>query len=379
MNLAIVLLALQPPPIIVGSLPELRSVAINAKPGSTILVKAGDYQGGLFLSDLHGQSGKPIIIAGQDPKNPPRFIGGIGVQFSKVSHLELRDLRIQNITANGLNIDDGGEMGKPSHHVTLKRIHVSDLPKGNHDGIKLSGLKDFRVEDCTVERWGGSGIDMVGCHQGVIEGCVFRDGGDSGVQAKGGSSDIVVSTSRFKDYGQRGVNLGGSTGADYFRPPLASMPKDGKYEARNLRVEGCTFVGGVAPLAFVGVDGATVRFNTVVDPGKWVMRILQETRTDGFLPSRNGVFTDNLVVFGSNGWSEGGVNIGPGTQPDSFQFSRNFWFCRGNPTRSTPRLPTPEKDGVHGKEPLVKVDAEGRVTLPASSPAAGFGAGAIQR
>ena len=135
----------------------------------------------------------------------------------------------------------------------------------------------------------------------------------------------------------------------------------------------------MAPFAFVGVDGATVRFNTIVDPGKWVMRILQETRTEGFVPSRNGVFTDNLVIFGSSGWSEGGVNIGPGTQPDTFQFARNFWFCRDNPSRSTPRLPTKESDGVFGKDPLVKVDAEGHVTVPASSPAARYGAGAYRR
>ena len=110
---------------------------------------------------------------------------------------------------------------------------VRDIgPTGNRDGIKLSGVDDFRVEGCTVERWGsgGSGIDMVGCHRGEIVGCTFRHGdttGDSGVQAKGGSRDVVIRRCRFEHAGQRAVNLGGSTGLAFFRP------KPEGYEARD--------------------------------------------------------------------------------------------------------------------------------------------------
>jgi hypothetical protein len=136
---------------------------------------------------------------------------------------------------------------------------------------------------------------MVGCHRGLIEGCRFlgREGFSqaTGPQTKGGSSEIVIRRCLFVDAGQRAVNLGGSTGMAYFRPPGA------RYEARDITVEGCVFVGSQAPIAFVGVDGATVRYNTIYRPSRWVMRILQETTEPGFPPCRNGRFEHNLIVF----------------------------------------------------------------------------------
>lgn len=177
-------------------------------------------------------------------------------------------------------------------------------------------MDDFRVESCTVERWGdrGSGIDMVGCHPGKIAGCTFRHGdreGDSGVQAKGRSADILVLACRFEHAGQRAVNLGGSTGLPFFRPEPQG------YEAKGITVEDCAFVGSPAPVAFVGVDGAVVRHNTIYRPRRWAFRILQETRGPEFVPSRDGHFTDNLIAFRSGEMTAPG-NIGPDTAPGTF-------------------------------------------------------------
>jgi hypothetical protein len=112
----------------------------------------------------------------------------------------------------------------------------------------------------------------------------------------------------------------------------------------------------MAPVAFVGVDGAVVRYNTFEQPGRWALRILQENRSAGFTGCRNGSFTDNLVVFESSRWAEGGVNVGPGTAPETFTFARNWWYCSDRPARSQPRLPVPEQDGVYGRDPA---DARG--------------------
>ena len=190
-------------PQVATNLAEIRQLARSAKPGAIIAIAPGEYQGGLWLQDLHGSEGKPIIIRGSDPKNPPKFTGGSGVHLSKVSHLVLKDIEIARVSANGLNVDDGGNVTAPSHRVRLENITVTDMPKGNNDGIKLSGLKDFQVVNCRVERWGGSAVDMVGCHNGLIEGCLFRSGGDTGVQAKGGTSRVVIKRNRFVDPGQR--------------------------------------------------------------------------------------------------------------------------------------------------------------------------------
>ncbi len=352
----------------------LRQAIAQAEPDTRILLAPGEYEGGMFFGNVHGEPDRPIVIAAADPDDPPTVRGGANAfHFADASHLELHDLRITGTSANGLNIDDGGTFDTAAHHIVLRRLTVTDVgPRGNRDALKLSGVDDFRVEACTIERWGdgGSAIDMVGCHRGVIEACTFRQEnapGSNGVQTKGGSRDIAIHRNRFDNAGGRAVNIGGSTGLQYFRPKAEG------YEAKDIRVEWNVFVGSLAPVAFVGVDGAVVRFNTMFRPERWALRILQETREPGFVACRNGVFTDNIVVFRSDQWAEGGVNIGPATASDTFRFARNLWYCEDQPARSEPSLPTPEEDGLVGQDPMFRDADAGDLGLREGSPAAGKG------
>lgn len=368
----------QSPAEVVRTRAELLAAIAAARPGTRIEVAAGDYAGGLTFERLRGEAKRPVVIAGHDPANPPRFVGGgCGMHLVDPWHVELRDLRFEQASGNGLNVDDGGGHDPAPRGLVLARLRVADIgPRGNCDAIKLSGLTGFRVVECVAERWGvagGSGIDMVGCHDGEIERCTFRHAevadatGASGVQAKGGSSRITIRGCTFEHAGSRAVNLGGSTGAEYFRPPLATWQGD-RYEAKDLIVEHNRFLGSDAAVAFVGSDGVVVRHNTFVEPRRWVVRILQETRAEGFVPCRNGVFERNLVVFRS-AWSSGGINVGDATAPTTFAFAENWWWCVDRPERSEPRLPTPEKAGVRGRDP--KLLADGR--LGKGSPAKGYG------
>jgi hypothetical protein len=194
---------------------------------------------------------------------------------------------------------------------------------------------------------------MVGCHRGVIEGSTIRHTSPpncTGVQCKGGSSEIAIRGNRFEFAGGRAINIGGNTGRQFFRPGLKAGAAQA--EARDIVVEGNTFVGGLCAVAFAGVDGAIVRFNTIDRPERWALRIVQENRAQGFVACRRGQFTDNVVVFDSRRWSEGGVNIGAGTAPETFTFARNWWYCADRPARSTPKLPVTEVAGVYGQEPV---------------------------
>ncbi|MCE9548152.1 MAG: right-handed parallel beta-helix repeat-containing protein, partial [Planctomycetia bacterium] len=297
----------------------LRQAIGSAKPGTRIQIAPGRYQPGLFVKNLRGTQERPITIEGSDEQHPPLFEGGHEAwHFSGCEHLTLRNVAVKGQQYNGINVDDGGTLDNPSHHIVLENLRVSEVgPNGNFDGIKLSGVEDFVVRRCEVSGWGGQSVDMVGCHRGAIEDCVFRGlpgfSQTTGPQMKGGSSQIVIRACKFFDGGVRGVNIGGSTGMAFFRPPGA------KFEARDITVEGCTFAGSEAPISFVGVDGATVRYNTIYHPGKWVLRILQETTAPGFPPCRQGRFENNLVVFSSRD-VQTAVNIGPKTQPESFTF-----------------------------------------------------------
>jgi hypothetical protein len=335
----------------------LRAALRDAKPGTRIVLAGGSYTGEIHAANLKGERDKPIVIAAADSKEPPVFTGGkTGIHLSNPSYVELNGLAFRGQSANGLNIDDGGKEEDWATGITLNGLSFHDIgSRGNEDAIKLSGVGRFRVTNCVIERWGtggGSGIDMVGCHRGLIERNTLRHDGapnSTGIQCKGGSGSITIRSNHFYNAGGRGVNIGGSTGLQYFRPKL----KEGEEhaEARDITVENNRFVGGMAAVAFVGVDGAFVRFNTIENPERWALRILQETKAPGFVPSRNGEFVGNLVIFDSAHWSEGGVNIGSGTAPETFKFVRNWWYCTDRPDRSTPKLPTVEFDGVYGRDP----------------------------
>ncbi len=363
----------------------LRAAVAAAQPGARILLAPGRYPGGFSFSNLRGETNRPVVIAAADPQNPPVIEGGAnGMQLSDPAFVELHDLVFHGATGNGLNIDDGGSFDTPAREVLLRGLRVTDVgPQGNRDGIKLSGVVGFRVENCTVERWGtgGSAVDMVGCHAGVIQGNLFRhtvasaSEGANGVQTKGGSREVTIRRNRFEHAGSRAVNIGGSTGLQFFRPPLAAAGEH--WEAKDIVVEGNTFIGAGASVAFVGVDRAVVRFNTFYRPQRWAIRVLQETMAAGFVPCRNGRFTDNIVAFHSTQWSSGGVNIGGNTAPGTFQFARNWWYCLDDPPRSRPSLPVAEGNGSYGRSPQFRDAEAGDLRLEPESPARGVGAEAL--
>lgn len=338
----------------VRSREELVAALRSASAGTRIQVAPGVYAGGLHAANLAGNPDEPIVLEAADPANPPAIRGGKGgIMLSGCSFIELRDLVLEGATENGINVDDGGRGGDPARGIVLRRITVrNSSPKGNRDGIKISGIEGFQIVDCTVEDWGaaGSAIDLVGCHNGIVEKSTFRRTGAAavenreanGVQAKGGSSGIVIRGCRFLNTGGRGVNLGGHTGRPFFRP------RDAKWEARDLAVEDCTFQGSQAPVVFAGVDGAVVRRNEIRYPGRWVFRILQENTADGMAPCRNGVIADNRIVFRS-GRMAAAVNVGPDTRPETFRFENNSWLCEDTPptTRRLVSLPVPETGGIY--------------------------------
>jgi hypothetical protein len=339
--------------VAVSTREELVAALREAKPGDEIRLASGTYAGGLAHTGLRGTADNPIVLAAADPQHRPVIEGGgSGLHLSSPEHVEVRGLVFAGATGNGLNIDDGSNADAPARHIVLRDVVVREVgPKGNTDGIKFSGVDDFVVAGCRVERWGegGSGIDMVGCHRGVIEQSHFLGRGGqqaNALQTKGGSSDVMIRRCRIENPGGRGVNVGGSTGLPYFRP------FDAAHEAHNITVEDCEFLGGECAIAFVGVDGATVHHNTIYRPRHWAIRILQENTGDQFVPSRNGVFAFNVVAFRSDEVRQV-LNIGGGTDPNSFTFEGNAWCCLDRPesTQRLVQLPVAERNGVYGDTP----------------------------
>jgi hypothetical protein len=333
--------------IVIKDPATLRATLADLKPHTTLQIAPGDYPGGHHITGI-----EHLTLEALDKNNPPRFIGGnTAFQFSRCPHLTLSHLHITGQSANGLNLDDGGQLDSPTPGITLDHLEVSDIgPTGNHDAIKCSGLKQLTIRDCSITGWGGQGIDFVGCHDSLITNCRFtgKPGftASAAIQLKGGTSGIIVEKCRFLNAGERPLNIGGSTGLAYFRPPGT------QHEAASIVVRHNHIEGSLCAAAFVGVDGAEFSNNTILYPTKWIFRILQETREPGFAPCRNVLIKNNRITF-RRSQVQTDINLSDGTAPETFRFESNHWLAEDRPDRSQPKLPTQEIADTYG-QPISK-------------------------
>lgn len=357
-----------------GTLPH---AAGQAEPGTAVRLLPGVYRGGIFLRDVRGEPGAPIVIGGV-PGEPRPVIDASGqsegLHLIRPRWVILEHLTVRSANDNGINVDDGGEYANPeaARHLSFRGLLVEQIgPNGNRDCLKLSGLDDFEVRESTFRGCGdrGSGVDMVGCHDGFIANNSFSDLGASGVQAKGGTARVRIANNRFVQAGARPVNMGGSTGLMYFRPPVdANQPNA---EARRIEVVSNLFIGGETAAALVGCVSCVFAHNTVVEPDAWLLRVLQETTTANgltFEPVRDGWVTGNIFLF-ERGQIRRGVNIGPNTAAESFRFTHNLFFASDNPEGSDPQPPGQQVGSIIGQAP--RLDADRRPM--ADSPALGAG------
>lgn len=328
----------------------------TAQPGDVVLLQPGTYTGGLFAAGVTG-----VTIRSQDPANPAVIDAtgeSNGLQLSDAVDVTLQDLVIQNASSNGLNIDDGGSFASPSRNITLRNLTIQNIGStSNQDGIKLSGVVGFHIDSVRVLNWGGGGsaVDMVGSHRGLIENSLFEHDnigiGGSGIRPKGGSKDVTIRANRIvlPDGLGRAIQFGGSTDEQFFR----YIDGDSGYEADRITAEGNVVLGGRASFSFSVIDGGVYHHNLAVQPNRWIIRILNEN-PDLAVDTSNGVFHDNVIVFDDQLSTT--VNVGSNTQPETFSFAGNQWYNTQTPANSTPNLPTTEIDPIVGVEPTIDAD-----------------------
>lgn len=327
-----------------GDFETLSDVESILLAGDTVIILNGTYSNGTqFLEDLSGTEEAPIVIKAES-LHDVIFSGGTeGIHLINCVYIVVEGLLFENQTGNAMNIDDGGDYTTPAHHITIRDCIFQNIDAtGNNDLLKLSGLDSFLIEDCVFQFGAaGSGVDMVGCHWGTIQSNYFLDTGNSGIQAKGGTQFITIRKNTFEDLDQRALNLGGSTGLEFFRPPLPDPIVDA-FEAADLDVYSNVFVGSWSPIAYVGCVRVKVYNNTIYKPENWVIRILQETTEEGFLTCGDNEFRNNIIYL-SEDLTE--VNIGPDTDDQSFVFSNNTWFNEDDDSWS-PSLPVEDVDQI---------------------------------
>ena len=348
---------------------NFEEAAAVAQPGDTILFHEGMHQGGQFVANLQGAADQWIYVKNAPNETAVLVGGNNAIQLSDPSYLHFSGLVFQQQTGNGFNTDDAGNYDTPAHHIIFENCTFQDMAvDGNNDLLKLSGLNEFQIINCTFLNGanGGSGIDMVGCHYGIIKGNYFENMGSNSIQAKGGTQHITIEGNFFRNGGQRTLNLGGSTGLPFFRPI------DATFEAADIKVFSNIIVGSWAAVAYVGSVNVEVVNNTIYQPENWVIRILQESvDPDRFIECGDNIFRNNIIYLGNNLSTE--TNIGPNTRPETFTFSNNIWYNFEDIDWGGPNIPVEDLNGIINEDPMFVDPANNDFLIAINSPAVGNG------
>jgi hypothetical protein len=327
--------------------------AQGISPGTAVHVHAGTHPGGTYLDALRGTAAQPIWIMGVPGEARPVIEGGNqGVYLTRPRYVILQNLEIRGTADNGINVDDGEEVANPdaARFVLFRDLDIHDTgkrPSGVANCLKMAGVNNVFVLGSSFARCGNGpgsgagGVDGVGVHSGRLSFNRFLSNGFGGIQFKGGSRDIEIRSNLFYDTGWRGVNMGGSTGEAFFRPPLSASSLN--YEAARIQVVANIFNGSEAAASFAGCMDCQFSHNTVINPSKWALRILQETLTIGrysFARTGHGLVAGNIFYFRRADLNAGeDINVGADADPRSFSLLRNLWYAHDNPAQSSPRLP----------------------------------------
>lgn len=252
------------------SLHPSRPVRIRLAPG----YYADTLGNEIYAQRLQRGAANPIWIVASDPR-PNATVLGHGINLLGVSYLAIDGLTIgpetvgawtgsahadpQPLqTAAGIhvagavlnaraNANQGGVLNpaiygqyEPSHHILVRRVTIQNLfnrderdaetsDSQSMDGMKFNQVTDLWVLDSSVRQTTRHGIDNVGVHRAAFcRNLVAQTGGGLGIEAKGGSVDVLYESNTF--YRVRRVELGGEdTDATYY------FSLDGRWDYEALR------------------------------------------------------------------------------------------------------------------------------------------------
>ena len=69
------------------------------------------------------------------------------------------------------------------------------------------------------------------------------------------------------------------------------------------------------------------------------------------MPSRDGVFANNIVWFERGVVSSEEINVGPNTAPETFTFLHDLYYAYDDPTQSAVDTPVAEIMAIVGEDP----------------------------
>lgn len=259
-----------------------------------ITIKAGTYKGRCLYIEDHMRSEKsPLWVRAEGVVQVDCNDGnGQAIGLEHASYMAFEGLTIGpaqghygdsaiHISGKPIDTKNRASYGRydPSHHVIVRNLTARNLNRGSDgdsnpdayesgccDAVKANQSEYIWILDSHVSRTARHGFDMVGVHHAVVCNNVLTDmvGAGFGMEAKGGSQDIVFERNTLRRVRNRGIVLGGEGTDNVFM-----WPSDAKYEGageiarNNLIVDASE--GGIG---FFGCHGCTAIANTIwITPG----------------------------------------------------------------------------------------------------------------
>ena len=389
-----------------------------AQPGTAIRIMPGEYHERVASNNLYATEGNPIWIGGVPGMERPKMIvSGEFMSISGGSYVILHDMEVMHTPPyragrHGFNISSAGKPvynipgnrsslnldsfynPEMTHHFVLRNLyvhHIGDSP------VKTAGVNCYWLFDCEVaygqQGLRGSGsIDNVGSHNATVAYNYVHHSIGQGIVFKGGSSNVDIHNNLCVDYGVRGVQMGQSTGKTLFRPPLHLMPENERYEANNIRTYSNIFIGGgyeidgrfegSAPFAFASSTNCYAVNNTVINPSGYLFRILNnEQPNDPNYPNVPGLTHNGAACCGTvannifyyNKLVNEAINVGAGTEPETFVVRNNLFYNADNPDSKPDFGKVKEENSIFFTDPLFEDVSNFNFNLKAGSKAIGAG------
>ena len=195
----------------------------------------------------------------------------------------------------------------------------------------VDAIKNVTLNNCIFAGWCGVGCDVVASEEVTLRGCEFSDGERTSesmaMRLRAGSESIHIEQCHFEKSGvEAALLIGGATEREQFIPQITDDAKPGEhFEARAVRVIGCTFIDQPCPMIFAHADRVTVRSNTIVRPERYVMAALQASEEPALASNRHLTFGQNLVTWKA-GRLSGLLLLDQANKDVSLAFEENLWW-----------------------------------------------------
>jgi len=298
---------------------SIQHALAKAKPGTAVMVKAGDYVGNVnIVRTADGTPDAPIWLISADGPGKAHVIatdqgaaaiGGGGIQNFIVDGFWTTGGK------NGIQFSQNGFDFTDTIANIVVRNNRIDNPV--EDGVKANGGENVYVINNTITGGKDEGIDFVAISHGVISHNEVsgNTGTSAAIFAKGGSQYIRIADNYVHDVTADGISVGGYS--NYYR----DMPEDARdFLANHVLVEGNRVENvGRRPLAFYGAGNAEARDNYLVANDKYFTAVYIGNSND----TQYGVFTSHHIVVENNYLTDHRKPYVVGEGSDDIRFENN--------------------------------------------------------